>query len=127
MASMVHDINRIRNLTTKNAFVAHETSRRAWKTLTMLAPEDDLREDGYRQHFHFCAPPPHTEKWRQTPSLEDSDFSSEAPSVNARLANDESDDVSSPSTAHRDTAPSSPAPANADPNAPSSSTPAGDA
>ena len=55
MHSMVQDINRIRNLTTKNAFVAHETSHRSWKTLTMLAREDDLREDGFTQFYRFGA------------------------------------------------------------------------
>ena len=36
MQSLLVDVNRIRNLATKNAFVAHETSRRTWKGLTLM-------------------------------------------------------------------------------------------
>ena len=92
----------------------------------MLAPEDELREDGFHPRYIFGAPPPNAEKWRKTPSLEDSDYSSSAPSVNVRLA-DEADDATSlpPSTRRRGTAPGSSAPAPHDPAASSSSTPAG--
>ena len=93
----------------------------SWKTLTMLAPADDLREDGFKQCYKFGAPPPSAEQWRQTPSLEDSDYSSSAPSVNVRLA-DIADDATSlpPSTRRRGTTPSSSTPAPQDPAAPSS-------
>ena len=49
MQSLLVDVNRIRNLATKNAFVAHETSRRTWKGLTLMCSEDDLQEDGDRK------------------------------------------------------------------------------
>ena len=42
MQSLLVDVNRIRNIATKNAFVAHETSRRTWKGLTLVCSEDDL-------------------------------------------------------------------------------------
>ena len=35
MKSLLVDVNRIRNLATKNAFVAHETCHRTWKGLTI--------------------------------------------------------------------------------------------
>ena len=43
MKSLLVDVNRIRNLATKNAFVAHETCRRTWKGLTMMLSEADLQ------------------------------------------------------------------------------------
>ena len=46
MQSLLVDVNRIRNLATKNAFVTHETCRRSWKSLTLLSAEADLQDDG---------------------------------------------------------------------------------
>jgi len=51
MQSLLVDVNRIRNLATKNSFVAHEACRRSWKSLTLLCSEDDLREDGFTESF----------------------------------------------------------------------------
>ena len=83
MQSLLVDVNRIRNLATKNAFVAHETSRRTWKGLTMMCSEDDLQEDGFSERFKFDSTPPRRAVLRRTPSLEDSEFSSSAAIVNA--------------------------------------------
>src|SRR3954467_7109966 len=51
MKSLLVDVNRIRNLATKNAFVAHETYQRTWKGLTLMCSEDDLQEDGFSKRF----------------------------------------------------------------------------
>ena len=77
MQSLLVDVNRIHNLATKNAFVAHETSRRTWKGLTLMCSEDDLQEDGFSERFKFDS---------TTPSLEDSEFSSSAATVTARIS-----------------------------------------
>ncbi len=58
MKSLLVDVNRIRNLATKNAFVAHETCRRTWKGLTMMLSEADLQEDGFTKRFKFDSTPP---------------------------------------------------------------------
>ena len=47
MQNLLVDVNRIRNMATKNWFVAHEACWRSWKSHTLLCPEDDLREDGF--------------------------------------------------------------------------------
>ena len=106
MQSLLVDVNRIRNLATKNAFVAHETSRCTWKGLTLMCSEDDLQEDGFSERFKFDSTPPRRTVLRRTPSLEDSEFSSSAATVNARVIDDEDDATS----ARTDTAPSSSAP-----------------
>ena len=56
--SLLVDVNRIRNLATKNAFVAHETCRHTWKGLTLMCSEDDLQEDGFSERFKFDSTPP---------------------------------------------------------------------
>jgi len=109
MQSLLVDVNRIRNLATKNAFVAHETCRRTWKGLTLMCSEDDLQEDGFSECFKFDSTPPRRTVLRRTPSLEDSEFSSSAAIVNARVIDDE-DDATSPPSARINTAPSSSAP-----------------
>ena len=58
MQSLLVDVNRIRNLATKNAFVSHETCRRTWKGLTLMCPEDDLQEDGFSERLMFDSTPP---------------------------------------------------------------------
>ena len=58
MKSLLVDVNRIRNLATKNAFVTHETCRRTWKGLTMMCSEADLQEDGFTERFKFDSTPP---------------------------------------------------------------------
>ena len=58
MQSLLVDVNRIRNLATKNAFVTHETCRRSWKSLTMLSAEADLQDDGFTERFKFDSTPP---------------------------------------------------------------------
>ena len=112
------DVNRIRNLATKNSFVAHEACRRSWKRLTLLCPEDDLREDGFPEDVKFDSRPPHNASWRRTPSIEDSEYSSSATTVVARIV-DEEDDATSPTMAslHLDSAlgPSAPPNSNVDP------------
>ena len=105
MQSLLVDVNRIRNLSTKNSFVAHEACQRAWKSLAMLCFEDDLIADGFTERFKFDSKPSKSAKWRPTPSIEDSDYSSSAPTVVARVI-DEEDDATSPAMAslHQDAA-----------------------
>ena len=111
MQSLLVDVNRIRNLATKNAFVTHETYRRSWKSLTLLSADADLQDDGFTERFKFDSTPPRNAHLRQTPSLEDSDYSSLAVIVNARVIDDQDDATSPPPTSARvDTAPSSSAP-----------------
>ena len=111
MQSLLVDVNRIRNLATKNAFVAHETCRRSCKSLTLLSAEADLQDDGFNERFQFDSTPPRTAVLRHTPSLEYSEYSSSAATVNARVIDDEDDATSPPPTTARiDTAPSSSAP-----------------
>ena len=111
MQSLLVDVNRIRNLATKKAFVTHETCRRSWKSLTLLSAEADLQDDGFTERFKFDSTPPRNAHLRRTPSLEDSDYSSSAATVNARVIDDQDDATSPPPTIARvDTAPSSSAP-----------------
>ena len=124
MQSLLVDVNRIRNLATKNAFVSHEACRRSWKSLTLLSSEDDLREDGFTERYKFDSTPPRNVVLRRTPSLEDSEYSSLAATVVARVV-DEEDDATSPTmtSLRLDTAPGPSAPpvSTVDP-APSSTT-----
>ena len=106
MQSLLVDVNRIRNLATKNAFVTHETCQRSWKSVTLLSSEDDLQQDGFTERFKFDFAPPRNVVLRRTPSLEDSEYSSLAATINARVIDDE-DDATSPRI---DTAPSTSAP-----------------
>ena len=116
------DVNRICNLATKNAFVAHETCRRTWKGLTLMCAEEDLQDDGFSERFKFDSTPPRNVVLRRTPSLEDSEYSSSAATVNARVIDDQ-DDATSPPPTRINTAPSSSAPPNLDTNPASSPTP----
>ena len=103
----------IRNLATKNVFVAHETCRRTWKGLTLHSVEADLQDDGFTERFKFDSTPPRNAILRRTPSLEDSDYSSSVAIVNAKVIDDEDDATSPPPTSARiNTAPSSSAPPN---------------
>ena len=122
MQSLLVDVNRIRNLATKNAFVTHETSRRTWKGLTLMCAEEDLQDDGFSERFKFDSTPPRNAVLRRTPSLEDSEYSSSAATVNARVIDDQ-DDATSPPPTRIDTAPSSSAPPNLDTNPASTLTP----
>ena len=121
MESLLVDVNRIRNLATKNAFVTHETCRRSWKSLTLMSFEDDLQQDGFTKRFKFDSTPPRNAVLRRTPSLEDSKYSSSAATVNARVIDDE-DDATSPRI---DTAPSSSPPPDYNVNPAPSPTPHG--
>ena len=118
MQSLLVDVNRIRNLATKNAFVSHEACRRSWKSLTLLSSEDDLREDGFTERFKFDSTPPQNVVLCRTPSIEDSEYSSSAATVVARVV-DEEDDATSPTmtSLRLDTAlgPSAPPNSNIDP------------
>ena len=126
MQSLLVDVNRIRNLATKNAFVAHETSYRTWKGLTLMCSEDDLQEDGFTERFKFDSTPPRRAVMRRPPSLEDSEFSSSAATMNARVIEDEDDATSPPPpSACFDFAPSSSAPPNTTNNPAASPTPHG--
>src|SRR6266536_3434605 len=123
MQSLLVYVNRIRNLATKNSFVAHEACRRSWKSLTMLCSEGDLREDGFTKSFKFDSRTPQNASWRRTPSIEDFEHSSSAATIVARVI-DEEDDATSPTLTalHHDSAssgPSAPPKSNVDP-APSS-------
>ena len=88
----------------------------------MLSSEDDLREDGFTERYKFDSTPPWNAVLHRTPSLEDSEYSSSAATVVARVV-DEEDDASSPTmtSPHLDTSlgPSAPPDSNVDP-APSS-------
>ena len=111
MQSLLVDVNRIRNLATKNAFVTDETCRRSWKSLTLLSAEADLHDDGFIERFKFDSTPPKNAHLHRTPSLEDSEYSSSVATVNARVIDDQDDATSPPPTSARDdTAPSSSAP-----------------
>ena len=91
MKSLLVDVNSIQNLATKNAFIAHETCRRTWKGLTMMLSEADLQEDGFTERFKFDSTPPRRVVLLGTPSLEDSEFSSSAATVTARIIEEEDD------------------------------------
>ena len=111
MQSLLVDVNHIHNLATKNAFVTHETCQRSWKSLTLLSAKADLQDDGFTERFKFDSTPPGNAHLRRTPSLEDSDYSSSAATVTARVIDDQDDATSPPPTSARvDTAPSSSAP-----------------
>ena len=117
MQSLLVDVNRIRNLATENAFVTHETCRWSWKSLTLLSAEADLQDDGFTERFKFDTTPPGNAVLRQTPSLEDSVYSSSEATVNAGVIDDGDDTTSPPPTSARiDTAPSTSAPPNNDDN-----------
>ena len=103
MQSLLVDVNCIRHLATKNAFVAHETSRRTWKGLTLMCSEDDLQEDGFTEQFKFDSTPQRNAVLRRTPSLEDSDYSSSAATMNARVIDDEDNATSPPLLLHAST------------------------
>ena len=76
--------------------------------LTMMCSEDDLQEDGFTERFKFDSTPPRRAVLLGTPSLEDSEFSSSAVTMNARVIEDEDDATSPPPPSARfDTAPSS--------------------
>ena len=108
MQSLLVDVNRIRNLATKNAFVTHETCRRTWKGLTLLSAEADLQDDASPKDSSLI---PLLTVLCRTPSLEDFEYSSLAATVNARVIDDEDDATSPPKTSPRiDTAPCSSAP-----------------
>ena len=126
MQSLLVDVNRIRNLATKNAFVTHETCRGSWKSLTLLSAEADLQDDGFTERFKFDSTPPRNDVLRRTPSLEDSEYSSSTATVNARVLDDADDATSPPPTSARiDTAPSSSAPPNLNNDPDASPTPHG--
>ena len=121
MQSILVDIKHIRNLATKNAFVTHETCRRSWKILTLISAEAGLQDDDFTQRFKFDLTPPRNAHLRRTPSLEDSDYSSSAATVNARVIDDQDDATS----ARINTAPSSSAPPNLNDDPAASPTPHG--
>ena len=89
------DVNRIRNLATKNSFVVHEACHRSWKSLTLLCAEDDLRMDGFIENFKFDSRHPQNATSPRTPSIEDYEYSSSAATIVARVV-DEEDDATSP-------------------------------
>ena len=126
MQSLLVDVNCIRNLATKNAFVAHESCRWSWKSLTLLSSEDDLREDGFTERFKFDSTPPQNVVLHRTPSIEDSEYSSSAATIVARVVDEEDDDTSPTMTSpHLDTAPGPSAPPNSNFDPAPSSTPDG--
>ena len=117
MKSLLVDVNRLRDLATKNAFVTHETYRRTWKGLSMICTEAELEEDGFTERFKFDTTPPRRAVMRNTPSLEDSEFSSSAATVTARII-DEEDDATSPPPASAPPISSAPPTTSNDPAAP---------
>ena len=72
----------------------------------MICTEAELEEDGFTERFKFDTTPPRRAVMRNTPSLEDSEFSSSAATVTARII-DEGDDATSPppASAHPSSAP----------------------
>ena len=114
------------NLSTKNSFVTHEACRRSWKSLTLLCPEEDLREDGFTEGLKFDSTPPRIASWCRTPPIEDSEYSSSGATVVARVVK-EVDDATSPAMAslrlYTTPGPSAPPNSNVDPTP--SSTPDG--
>ena len=79
--------------------------------MTLLSTEVDLQDDGFTERFKFDSTPPRNVVLCRTPSLEDSDYSSSAATVNARVIDDQDDATSPPPTSARlDTAPSFSAP-----------------
>ena len=74
-----------------------------------MCAEEDLQDDGFLERFKFDSTLPRNVVLRRTPSLEDSEYSSSAATVNARVIDDQ-DDATSPSPTRIDTAPSSSAP-----------------
>lgn len=68
MRSILHDVNRIRNVTMKNAFLGHEACRRAWYSLTLPQSIEDLKADGFKEQFSWSSSPPATAQWSRTPS-----------------------------------------------------------
>ena len=120
------DVNRIRNLANQNAFISHEACRRSCKSLTLLSSEDDLREDGFKERYKFDSTPPQNAILHRTPSLEDSEYSSSAATVVARVVDEEDDTTSPTMTLPRlDTAPGPSAPPNSNVDPAPSSTPDG--
>ena len=111
---------------TKNSFIAHEACRLAWKSLTLLYFEDELTADGFTKRFKFDSRPPQNASWHHTPSIEDSERSSSAATVVARVV-DEEYDATSPTMAslHLDTAPGPSAPPDSNVDPAPSSTPDG--
>ena len=94
--------------------------------MTLLSAEADLQDDGFTERFKFDSTPPRNVVLRRTPSLEDSEYSSSAAMVNARVINDEDDATSPPPTLARiDTTPSSSAPPNLNDDPGASPTPHG--
>lgn len=79
--SLLMDVNRIHNLSTKNSFVAQEVCQQAWKSLTLLYSEDELTADGFTERFKFDSRPLQSASCRPTPSIEYSNYSSSAPTV----------------------------------------------
>ena len=89
----------------------------------LLSAEADLQDDGFTERFKFDSTPPRNVVLRRTPSLEDSDYSSSAATVNAKVIDDENDATSPPPTSARiDTAPSTSAPPSNNDNPASSPT-----
>jgi hypothetical protein len=127
MQSLLHDINRIRNVCTKTSYIAHEACRRSWKCLLLQQTEAKLSVDGYHARYPFdSTPPPTAATWRATPSIESLDYSSSALSAPPHIPADE--DVSSPAnpTVRQDNASGPAAPPNSSVNpAATTSTPPG--
>ena len=91
-----------------------------------MCAEEDLQDDGFSERFKFGSTPPRNVVLRRTPSLEDSEYSSSAATVNARVIDDQDDATSSPPTsACIDTVPISSAPPNNTDDLAASPTPQG--
>ena len=85
-----------------------------------------FKDDGFTERFKFDSTPPRNAVLRRTPSLEDSDYSSFAATVNANVIDDEDDATSPPPTsACIDIALSSSAPPNNTDDVAASPTPHG--
>ena len=122
MQSILVDVNRIRNLATKNHLLPMKPVGGPGRVSLCFVLKTIFREDGSTKNFKFDSRPPQNASWRHSPSIEDSERSSSAATVVARVI-DEEDDATSPTMAalHLDTAsgPSAPPNSNVDP-APSS-------
>lgn len=90
---ILHDLNKVRNLSIKNAFVGHETFRGSWVSVSFQKTEQELHGLGFDKHFDESTAPPKEMKLRRTPSLVSSNYSSLADIV---IVDFEEDCVTSP-------------------------------
>ena len=60
----------------KNHYYLHEVFDRTWAILSHLYGEEDLKQMGFKEDFHWSAPPPKRYKKVKVPPLVASSYSS---------------------------------------------------